>query len=204
MTVPQIISNPKRQVRVDQCIREMARQGIEDYKLWPSVHIANKPTRTGISRAHKQIVQWALVEDMDEVTIFEDDIWFPAEDGWKYYLDNKPKEPYDLYLGGVYRGDIDEDGRISRYTGQYCYTITNRFFTTFLSVNEDLDIDGAMSGLGVFYVCNPFAAVCKPLWSDNANGPMDHSHLLIGRDINGFGVVKNADDAKRLSVTSLK
>lgn len=201
MMQPQIISNPELSIRVDQCKKEMIRQGIEDYKFWPSIHIANKPKRTGISKAHKQIVEWALIEQLPEVCIMEDDVWFPADDGWKYFLSNKPKE-YDLYLAGITRGDINEGNTTKRYTGQFAYLINERFYTTFLRADENLDIDGAMSGMGIFHVCNPFAAFCYPSWSDNCNGMMDYSHLLIGREIHGFGKMKDMNDAKRFADTA--
>lgn len=201
MIAPQIISNPERQIRVNQLHNEMKRQGIEDYKLWDSIHIANKPKRTGISYAHKQIVEWALLEGIEEVCIMEDDVWFPSEDGWKYFLENKPKDDYDLYLGGITRGKI-EDGIVKRYTGQFCYFIHEKFYTTFLGVDEMLDIDGAMSGLGKFYVCNPFACFCYEGWSDNCNGVMNYNHLLIGREIRGFGLINTIGDAGRLTELS--
>jgi len=198
MMQPQIISNPKRIVRVDRLHKEMARQRITDYKLWPSIHIPDKPARTGISRAHKQIVEWAANEGLEEVCIFEDDIWFPSAEGYRYFLEKKPKENYDLYLCGVTRGDI-EKGITKRYTGQYGYMIHERYYDTFLRTDERLDIDGAQSGRGVFFVCDPMAAFCYPGWSDNANGVMDYSHLLIGREIYGFGKINNRQDAKALS-----
>ncbi len=186
MIIPNVISNPKRPQRVERLHAEMGRQGILEYKMWDSVHIPNKPRRTGISMAHKSIVKWALIEGLPSVIIFEDDIKFPAEDGWQYYLKNRPTEPFDLYLGGVYRGEIAEDGIIKRFTGFHCYEVTERFYTTFLGVDENLDIDGAMSGLGKFYCCYPFACIQHNGWSDNVMGVMDYDHLLKGRKIYGL------------------
>lgn len=189
MTIPNIIRNPARPTIEAQLLNELKRQGITEYKLWDSVHIANRPRRTGINLAHKRIVEWALMEGLPEVCIMEGDIWFPAEDGWQYFLKNKPTEDYyDLYLGGITRGDI-KDGITKRYTGQFCYFIHERFYTTFLGVNENLDIDGAMSGLGKFYVCEPFAAFCYPGYSENQQGEMCYAHLLVGREFYGFGKI---------------
>lgn len=184
--IPNIISNPKRASRVERLMNELKAQGISEYKMWPSIEISNKPRRTGISRAHKQIVEWALIEQLPEVCIWEDDIKFHSPEGWEYYLENRPSVPFDLYLGGVYRGEIEPDGKIERFTGMHCYIISERFYTTFLGVNEELDIDGAMSGLGDFYCCNPFACVQWDGWSDNCQGMMDYSHLLKGRKIFGL------------------
>ncbi len=205
MIVPNIIRNKDRQVIVDQLLNELQRQGITEYKLWDSITLPHKPRRTGISKAHKAIVEWALLEQLPEVCIWESDVWFPSPNGWRYFVENKP-ENYSLYLAGVTRGEINERNVTKRYTGQFCYFVNESFYTTFLGVNEDCDIDGAMSGLGNFVVCNPFAAFCYPGWSDNAQGIMDYSHLLIGRDIYGFGKMNNKEDAKRFSdlATSMK
>lgn len=184
-----IISNPDRPERVKMMMQELERQKITDYRFWPSVHIANKPKRCGISKAHKQIVEWALIEQLPEVCICEDDIWFPAEDGWQYFLNNKPKEFYDLYLGGIYRGEIDEKKMTKRFTGMICYVVSEAFYDRFLAVDENVDIDGGMSGRGRFHVCYPFACICKPCWSDNQMGYIDYNHLLKGREVHGVGVM---------------
>lgn len=200
MIQPQIISNARRPVRVERMKREMKRQGIDDYKVWPSVHISDKPARTGISRAHKQIVQWAADEGIEEVCIFEDDVWFPSPGGWQYFLSKKP-EKYDLYLAGITRGELS-NGITKRYTGQFGYFIHERYYDTFLRTDERMDIDGAQAGRGLFHVCYPFAAFCYPGWSDQVGGVMDYSHLLIGRDIYGFGLIGSKEDAKRFSMTA--
>lgn len=197
MTV-HIISNPERTVRVERCHKEMKRQGITDYQLWPSIHVASKPARTGISRAHKQIVEWAANSGLEEVCIMEDDVWFPAEDGFRYFLNNKPNE-YDQYLGGLSRGDVDANKITKRYSGQFCYFIHEKYYDRFLRTDENLDIDGGQSNRGVFKVCYPFAAFCYPGWSDNCNGPMNHHHLLMGQEIYGYGLIKNSDDVKALT-----
>lgn len=196
---PQIISNPERQIRVDRLHREMARQGVVDYKLWPSIHIANKPRRTAISKAHKQIVEWADIEGLPEVTIFEDDVWFPSDNGFKYYEENKPKEPFDLYLGGITRGEIDKEGKTKRFTGAFCWTISENFYSTFLGVNEDLDIDGVMSNLGVFYVCQPMAAWTYQGWSDNTQSTNNLNHLLMGKELYRFGLVNSKQEVERMT-----
>lgn len=194
---PQIIS-PDSSFRLSRMHNEMKRQGIADYKLWPFVHIANKPRRTAINRAHKAIVEWAALEGLPEVTILEDDVWFPADDGWKYYLENKPKELFDLYLGGITRGEI-KNGEVLRYTGQFCVTVFSRFFDIFLGVSEDLDIDGAMAGLGKFKVCNPMAAWTYWGFSCNTQSTNNLNHLLMGKELYGFGLVNSKEEVERMT-----
>ena len=150
----------------------------------------NKPHRSGINKAHKTIVEWAALEMMPYVTILEDDVWFPSDDGWKYYCDNFPKAPFDLYLGGLTRGEV-KDGKTKRYTGQFCATISERFYDTFLGVNEDLDIDGAMANLGTFFVCEPMACFTYWGWSENVQSTQNLNHLLMGKELYGFGKVDN-------------
>lgn len=186
MIIPNIISNPNRPDRVERLINELTTQNITEYKMWPAIFIHNKPPRTGINLAHKQIVKDALIEGLPEVCIWEDDIKFYSPDGWDYFLRNKPIVPYDIYLGGIYRGQIEENGRVERYTGAHCYIVHERFYDIFLNVPEDLDIDGAMSGLGEFYCCYPFACVQWDGWSDNCKNTMDYSYLLNGRKIYGL------------------
>ena len=197
MIIPHIISDPKLTVRKEVLIKELARQRIETYELWPSVHLPHSPRRTSISRAHKAIVEWAANEGLEEVAIFEDDIWFPSPDGWEYFVSKKPKF-YDLYLCGITRGEL-VNGKVRRYTGQFGYFIHEKYYDTFLRTDEKLDIDGAQSGRGDFHVCYPFAAFCYPGWSNNQNGVVDYSHLLIGREIHGFGLMNDKADAKRFS-----
>lgn len=197
MIQPQIIS-PESTWRMTRMHNEMKRQGIADYKLWPFVHIANKPRRTAISKAHKAIVEWAALEGLPSVTIFEDDVWFPTGDGWKYYCDNFPKEPFDLYLGGITRGEI-KDGKTLRYTGQFCYTIAERFYDTFLGVSEDLDIDGAMSGLGTFYVCQPMSCFTYWGYSHNCSETTNINHLLMGKELYGFGLVNSKERVQEMT-----
>src|SRR5688572_1119360 len=127
-----IISDPGNVTRTNHLFKELKRQGITDYKLWPAIFVPNKPARTGTSRAHKAIVEWAMIEQLTEICIAEDDFFLPADDGFKYFLDNKPKEPFDIYLGCISQGQIDNNNFTKRYTGQILYIISERYYPTFL------------------------------------------------------------------------
>lgn len=198
MIAPNIINNPANAVRTSRMHNEMKRQGIVDYKLWPSITYANKPRRSGINKAHKTIVEWAALEMMPYVTILEDDVWFPSDEGWKYYCDNLPKEPFDLYLGGITRGDI-VNGTTKRFTGAFCWTISESYYDTFLGVNPDLDIDGAMANLGSFKVCNPMA--CFTYWGfiENTRENTNLNHLLMGKELYGFGKVDSKQRVQEMT-----
>ena len=65
----------------------------EDYSLWSVVR--------SISASHKMIVQWAKDNNMESVTIGEQDLMFTAPDAWDYYLKQMPQS-FDVYLGCSY------------------------------------------------------------------------------------------------------
>lgn len=190
-------------MRIDRLKIEMERQGIAEYRIWPTIPIHNAPRRTSISKGHKQIVQWAMEEGLSEVLIFEDDIRFPAIDGFKYFLHNKPKTEFDQYLVGVYRGDIDENGVVKRYTGQTGAIISERYYDLFLNTDERLDIDGGQAFRGLFYVCHPFAAIQHSGFSINMQEEMDHNYLLVGKAIRGLEITDKRGMSEERVITDL-
>lgn len=159
---------------------ELNRQGILDYKLWPAI-LDTRLVQRGVSQAHKQIVQYAKDACMPEITIMEDDVKFPGEDGYAYYLRNMPAD-FDIYLGGIYRGVI-KAGKISGVFGSlHLYTVRAKFYDTFLSVDETLHLDNGLSELnGDYHVCYPFAAIQYDGWSDTEQAPTNHHGLLRGK-----------------------
>lgn len=183
--IPNIIHNPNREERLPRLQAEMQRQGIEEYNLWPAIVYNTSDRYRGVSHAHKQIVGWAEQEGLPEVLIMEDDVRFPAPNGYEHFLYNMP-EDFDIYLGGVYGGEILKDGLMEKFTALHCYIIRQQFYQTFLDASESEDIDHALAGLGVYYVCFPFAAIQYDGWSDTQYQIMDYSSLLDGRLIYGL------------------
>lgn len=190
-------------LRIDRLKAEMERQGISEYRLWPTIEAPNKPRRASISMGHKSIVRWAMEEGLPEVLIFEDDIRFPAIDGFQYFLSKKPKTEFDLYLVGVYRGDIDENGITQRFTGMTGYFISDRYYDIFLTTDERLDIDGGQAHRGVFHVCTPFAAIQHAGFSINMQEEVDHNYLLVGKPIRGLEVVDSRGMSEERIITDL-
>lgn len=107
---------------------------------------------------------------------------FPADDGWQYFLRNKP-DKFDLYFGGIYglnelaitkiqntAGAVP----IHNFAGLHCYIISENYYDKFLSLPEDKHIDD-QPGLGSYYVCAPMAALQRPGWSSNAQRPVDYN-----------------------------
>jgi hypothetical protein len=137
-----------------------------------------------ISRAFKKIVQHAKEERLPFISIAEDDIVFTSPKSWQYYLDNMPSE-FDIYYGGIYAGELDNNRIVRGYSGHTLITVHENFYDHFLSANNE-EISGPESHLDVwlgqnycrskkFIVCLPF--VCKQLhgYSENKKRTMDYS-----------------------------
>ena len=98
--VANIIHNIENTDRYKLLCEQLDRQNIQAI-LWNA--ILGFDAKTGISKAHKQIVADAQMKGKKEVLIMEDDVYFPHEHGFKIFLDGIPKnKDFDIYLGGVY------------------------------------------------------------------------------------------------------
>lgn len=192
MTFPtvHIIHNNDRDERYSRLMNNLKDQGITDFKIWDA--IIDRARATGISRAHKQIVRWAKEQDLDEVTIFEDDIRFGAHDGFKYYLENKPDTDWDIYLGGCYIPYFAGEqfkSKLQGFIGFHLYTVRKKFYDTYLGVPENIDIDRALNGEGNYEICYPYAAIQYNGWSDNSRKICNYDMLLIGKEIHGMETI---------------
>lgn len=182
--IANIIHNPQRSERLATLKEELFEQGITEYILWPAIMM--QPPRTGISRAHKQIVAWAKLTNQEEVFILEDDVKFTSPNSYEHFLDLQP-EDFDLYLGGIYRGQI-KNGLTENFSALHCYIIHSRFYDTFLSADESEDIDNWCAGKGKFVVCNPMIAIQHIGWSDNNQCMADYDDLLADKRLYGMDV----------------
>lgn len=163
-----IISLPHRKDRYDLVMNEIERQGIESYQIWPGIQNPKNSINENIAAAHKQIVMDAKRNNLPYVIIAEDDVHFPAKDGWKYFLSNMPQS-YDLYLGGVYRGI---DNILGGFSGMHLYAVAQSFYDQYLLASAPDGIDNAMSrmirhGLCKANLCYPIAAIQHETPSDN-------------------------------------
>lgn len=168
--------------RYNSFMKELNEQGITDYKIWDGVSHQNKIT--AISRAHKQIVEDAKKRKLSEVCIAEDDVIFLAKGAFDYYLQNKPKE-YDIWLGGISNRLKIKDDYIIDFRGMTLYTVHERFYETFLSVPESVNIDAAMKGLGKYYLCPKVICSQRAGYSYHKKKYKDYSHLLKQYDTYG-------------------
>lgn len=178
--IAHVILNPYRATPNMTLEAELDSQGI-DAKLWECVPDKNSAVRS-INLSHKQIVQFAKDHHLPEVCIMEEDVMFPAPDGWQYFLLNKP-EKFDLYLAGAYGLNstalariMTGDGpvEINNFAGLHCYIIDAGYYDRFLALPENKHVDD-QPGMGAFFVCAPFAALQHPGWSDNARCRVDYN-----------------------------
>ena len=177
-----IIHDENNTIRHELLMEELQRQGMTDYIIFPSIHDVRSVKR-GINRAHKQVVEYAQLLGVKEVCVLEDDFLGTHPNSWNYFLSKKP-EDFDLYLGGIYAGIISEDNTVRDYCGGHCTIVHERFYDTYLSVPEDAHIDQAMSGLGKFVVCNPFAFIQHENLKSSNTGKIEvYRHLLQGRQL---------------------
>lgn len=171
--------------RYEPLMDELKRQGITDYKIWDS--ILAKDTVTSINLSQKQIIQYAKDNGLNEICMMEDDVYFPNERGFEYFLMNKPKR-YSVYLGGSYWIDdrskyIPRLVKVQQYVGHHCIFVHHSYYDTFLSVPNDKHIDTAQAGLGTFYLCYPMAALQRAGFSANNMGFADYNSALLEQDI---------------------
>lgn len=152
------------------------------FDIYPCIHRTD--VVQSINASHKMIVRLAKEAGLPEVCILEDDVFFPAEDGWDYWLSHKPNR-FDLYLAGTY-GQRWEENSLSFVTvpvGFHGYFVQSQFYDKFLAVDSGGHIDTAMEGLGNFRVCYPYAAVQRAGWSANHRKEVDYNRALGKGDI---------------------
>lgn len=160
-----IIHLAHRKDRFDILKRELYSQGITDYKIWEGI-IDPEIACRGISKAHKQIIRYAKEENLPEVLIAEDDIHFCSPSSFSFFLSKKPLT-YDLYLGGIIWGKLNEGGIVDDFSGTTLYFANNKFYDPILSLPEEKDYDRALAKKGKFIVCNPMVVVQHNGYSDN-------------------------------------
>lgn len=112
----------------------------------------------------------------------EDDVRFPALDGWQYFLKNKPHD-FDVYIAGSYLVDNPDSWqppliKVNEWVGNHCIIISEKYYDRFLNVSRETHIDTAQRGLGDFYVCFPMAATQRPGFSSNAKQKVNYNALL--------------------------
>lgn len=180
MEVVNVINLERRKDRLEQFDRQSKEQGFI-YQRWEGILIPQLPF-LAISLAHRQIVQYAKDNGLSKITIAEDDCEFSAEGAWQYYLDNEPDNA-DIYFATIYKSDVREGKVIFGLSGLTLYTVYERFYDIFLSMNSMNHLDREIGRFAHKYnyrVCEPMVAFQSNGWSDNRLADESYEHLLEG------------------------
>jgi hypothetical protein len=176
-----VIHNFDAGERFERLMHEFQTQGIREFDFFNAIH-DTQSVKKGINLAHKQCVQYAKDAYLPEICIMEDDVLFTNPNSFKYFIQNKPSD-FDLYLSGIYVGDILEDNTVKVFSGFHCYFVNQRFYDTYLSVPDDEHIDRALGGLGKYVVSDPFIAIQYNGYSYNTRMDMNYDSLLEDRKL---------------------
>ena len=168
-----IIHLETRPDRWSVLLKEIKKQDITAYRIWPGI-LTLQP-KTGISLAHKQIVAHAEAFSQPQVMIAEDDLKFTAGHGYRYFLENLPTD-FDLYLGGIMYGTIKPDKTVKRFAGLTLYVVHQRFYETFLQLPDDKHLDQALDNKGKYVICDPMIITQHDGYSDNHKKIMEYDY----------------------------
>lgn len=136
-----VIHNKENKERHKTFFHEMSRQSLVPLiRFWPAIY-CDSP-KTGISKAHKQIVRHAKFTNMETVWIVEDDIKIKRRTGLERFINDIP-ESFDIYLGGA----SSLDG--NKFTGLHCYILHRKAYDKFLEANEDNNLDYELSKMNL-------------------------------------------------------
>lgn len=172
-----VIFDSRRIEKYEPLIEELKRQNITDYKIWPC--IMKPDVVESINASHKMIVNYAKGLGLKEICIAEEDLMFPNENGWDYFLEHKPKS-YDLYLACTYIPPISNN----KICGFHLYFISEKFYDAFLSAPDKEHIDTAMDNLnGDYHFCYPFPALQRSGFSANNKAVVNYNAILNENDI---------------------
>lgn len=166
--------------------------------VWPGIIVKGKPW-TGISRAYKQVVQYAKNSNLPYCIIADDDFLLSCPESYQLFLRDMPSE-FDLYMGGISGGTVDEKfnnlkepfaKHISFWSGTFFFAVHERFYDVFLSADEDKNIDRwfgtkaldeiekALGRKPVYKVRYPFICTCIDGISDNSGKFMEHRKYFL-------------------------
>ena len=179
-----VINLPSRRDRLENVQTQL--KGV-DYTIIDGV-VAHKPL-LGIARAHLNCIEYAKVNNWQEVLIIEDDLILRPnfETYLNHALYNMPND-WEILLGGLYnkKGLIkynDWWDRVGEFRGLHFYIVNQSAYDKILSYNPDemQHIDAWMNRHGKrlnCYVLKKFVATQSSGYSDNVRATVDYSHLI--------------------------
>lgn len=184
-----IIHLSHRIERRQSFLEEMNTQNIA-FNIWDGITVYKESCRN-ISAAHKAIVRVAKEKKWPYAIIAEDDIKFSHPNSWKYYLSQMPKD-FDLYVGLMYDGITDGNGRIITTKGMSgtntLYCISERFYDFFLAIDDSKHLDrelGKFATLNKYILCEPMVCYQMNGYSSNFKRMMNYDAYLQDKKLYG-------------------
>lgn len=160
-------------------------------RVWEGEAIKSNP-KMGICRSMKRIVQYAKDNNLEKICIAEDDARAFAPGAWKYFVDNIPKEPWDMYLSCYYACDLVEGNRIMQpFSGMTLFFVHRNFYDFFLSLPDNCHVDRELGKHAADYKILFSEEICfeqNGSFSDNVKttvGLQGYRSFLKGRKIFG-------------------
>lgn len=171
-----IIYDNRRSEKEPLFKEQLERQGIKKYEIFPAIVLTHSVIES-ISASFKEVIRQAKENNEEEICIFEDDIFMPNENAWKYFLENKPAK-YSVYIGGNYLIDNRLNYtaplvQCNEWVGNHCILVHNSYFDTWLETDEKLHCDNAQANKGIFYSCFPFIALQRA-----GNFSLNHKEIV--------------------------
>ena len=170
-----IIYDSRRFEKYEPLVAELKRQGIEKYEIWPCIMFDS--IVDSIAESHKMIVADAKARHLPMTCILEDDVFFPHEKGFEYFLTCMPTV-FDIYTAGNYESFTKtiKSGAIlvDSITGFHCYIVHSRYYDVFLATPKGQHIDTAQRS-NLMYTCYPMAALQRPGFSANVRQKVNYN-----------------------------
>ena len=176
-----VINLPHREDRRLSAIKQSNEQKFEI--IW-WMGIVEIPPCSGVSKAHRQIVQHAKDTGQKEVCIMEDDCVFTAPGAFDYFIENKPQE-FDVYFGMNYSGEIKNNRIVNGFSGMTLYIVKDSFYDFFLSAPDLNHIDrwlGLTAFQNKYFVCPEYCCYQMGGFSDNRKATSNYDAYYVGKN----------------------
>lgn len=182
-TTVNIITSPARENDIRM---EMEKHGISAM-YWPWVRGEGSPIKN-INKAHKNLIRYAKKNNLSSILCGEDDCRMFGEKGeaFHYFLSNRPKEEYDIYLSSYYGKEKWSGVKLREFAGMTLYEVKSCYYDIFLSLPDARHIDRAISSSGArIFCCDKFCTFQANGFSYQRRRNVDDSYLLRGKPIFG-------------------
>jgi hypothetical protein len=136
MEIVNCLTLPQVDDRILSISREAMRQGFPVYYHEGTFEEERRYVHIAITRGYKKIIKFAKDNKLKYCISCEDDCFFYGDNkAFQYFIDNIPPS-YDLYMGCLYHGDVDNNNRvINGMSGSHTLIITHSRFYDFV-LNE--------------------------------------------------------------------